>query len=99
DTIFKSLCSLLFTDSSNPFASKKSPTKTATLFFHSAFTENNPLRSLALSTTSSCTKDAVCSNSTKEAPRYVDSLIEQQRPAEKKTNIGRICLPFCLYKY
>ena len=47
------------TESNSPFDKRKSPTKTAILFFQSAFTEKNPLLKFASSTTSSCKSVAV----------------------------------------
>ena len=51
-----------------PLDSKKSPTKTAILFFHIALIEKNPLLLLLSSTTSSCISVAVCINSITDAP-------------------------------
>ena len=61
--------SILFFDvvSNSPWDNKKSPTKTAILFFHRALIDKNPLLSEASSTTSSWTRVAVCNNSIKDA--------------------------------
>src|ERR1035437_9796565 len=86
-------------ESNNPFDNKKSPTNTAILFFQRAFTEKKPLLTFESSTTSSCTKVAVCKSSINDAARYVESFISPHNLADKKTNIGRICLPlrFIIY--
>ncbi len=69
ETISSTRNCLFRTASNRPCDNKKSPTSTAILFFHKAFTEKKLRRSIESSTTSSCTSVAVCRSSIRES-RY-----------------------------
>ena len=74
-------------------ASIKSPTSTATLLLHLACTDLAPRRIGDESTTSSCTRLALCSNSSATAVCMVLSVTPRQICAASSTIIGRNCLP------